>query len=269
VTATIGRVRRWPELVREIAIGGLAGLVGGVVVVGAGGRVLLRIVAAIDPTATGRLTSSDNRIGDVTLDGTVGFILFAGLLFGAAAGVIWVVVGSWIPGHGWRRWLASGVVAAAVASIFVVRAGERDFQILDPATVVAGMFVGLIALLGAFVAATDERLRRSLPAVDSGSVGALSGYGVIVLLGLLLSPLAVIPFFVSDSSFRPPVEIGLSLVVVGLATLAWWVLRAREGLAQPPAALVAVGRGALAVAVVLGFVRLATEFSGIERLSGF
>jgi hypothetical protein len=131
------------------------------------------------------------------------------------------------------------------------------------------MFVGLIALLGAFVAATDERLRRSLPAVDSGSVGALSGYGVIVLLGLLLSPLAVIPFFVSDSSFRPPVEIGLPLVVVGLATLAWWVLRARDGLAQPPAALVAVGRGALAVAVVLGFVRLATEFSGIERLSGF
>ena len=90
------RIRRVVEVVREVAIGGLAGMLGGILVVGFGGRIFMRIVAAIDPTSIGLLTSNGNRIGDVTLDGTAVFVVFVGLFFGAAAAVLWVIVSPWI-----------------------------------------------------------------------------------------------------------------------------------------------------------------------------
>lgn len=103
---------RAAEIVRKVAIGGLAGLLGGLLVVGLGGRVFMRVAALIDPSSTASLTSNGNRIGDITVGGTISFVLFAGALFGVYAAVLWVTVAPWIPGRGMIRALANGVVAS-------------------------------------------------------------------------------------------------------------------------------------------------------------
>jgi hypothetical protein len=53
---------------------------------------------------------------------------------------------------------------------------------------------------------------------------------------------------------------GFALLVVGLSTLSWWVLHVR-GQTRPPTILTIVGRTALLVAVVLGFVGLVPQIT--------
>ena len=64
----------------------------------------------IDRSALGLATSNGNRIGDVTVGGTVAFVLFVGLLFGAAVGVLWVTVAPWMA-RGTARVMAAAVSA--------------------------------------------------------------------------------------------------------------------------------------------------------------
>ena len=49
-------------VIREAAIGGIAGLIAGALVFGLGGRLFMRIAAIIDPAAAGLTTSNGNRI---------------------------------------------------------------------------------------------------------------------------------------------------------------------------------------------------------------
>lgn len=255
---------RGAEIIREIAIGGLAGLLGGLLVVGLGGRLFMRVAALIDPSSVGSLTSFGNRIGDITLGGTLGFVMFFGLFVGAYAAVLWVIVAVWIPGRGLARGLATSVVAVSVASFFVIRADERDFRVLDPPSASIAMLIVLVAVFGSVIALADGRLRHWLPAIDPASPW-VPGYLGLTIVGLLLAPLPVGAYFIrgESASFRPPVEVGAPLLVVGVATVVWWAMRIRDGRSQPPTALVALARSALAIAVVQGVMRLTAEASAI------
>jgi hypothetical protein len=258
------RERRVDAIVREIAIGGLAGVIAGVLVVGVGGRLFMRVAAAIDPSALGAITSNGNSIGVITLGGTVGFALFFGMLGGASVGVHWVVVAPWIPWTGAARALANGVIAAALGSIFVVRSNERDFQLLEPEAAILAMLIGLVAILGVAVALVDDLLEHRSPAAATASMRARALYWSFLAIGLVLTPLAVGAYFSSESpGFRPPADVGLAMLIVGAATLTRWTLRVRDGRTQPPLALVVVARGALLVAVILAGARLAREVSAI------
>ena len=100
------------EVLRDIARGGLAGALVGIVVGGLGGRLVMRIAALLHPDAVGALTENGNRIGEITLGGTLSLILF-GLISCAMAGAVWVVVSPWIPGRaGVRALLAAGLAIA-------------------------------------------------------------------------------------------------------------------------------------------------------------
>jgi hypothetical protein len=255
---------RAAEIVREIAIGGLAGLFGGLVVVGIGGRIFMRVAAQIDPSSVGSLTSNGNRVGEITAGGTLGFVVFAGFLFGAYAAVLWVTVSPWLPGRGVIRALASGAVAVALGSFFVIRADERDFRVLDPPSASIAMLVVIVAVLGAVIALTDDRFGRRLPAIDPATPW-VPGYLAVVVLGLLVAPVLISAYFMrgESASFRPPVEVGAPLVLVGIATVVWWTMRVWNGLGRPPAALVAVARIALFVAIIQGVLRLTAEASAI------
>lgn len=256
------RTVRLGALVREIAIGGLAGLLAGVLVIGLGGRLFMRIAAAIDPSALGSLTSNGNRIGDITLEGTVAFVVFVGPVVGVLAAVVWVVVAPWVPGSGAVRALANGVVSAALGSILVVRSDELDFRLVGPPALVIAMLVGLIAILGVVVGVIDDRLRGRLP--PARTTRSKVAYLALNAVGLMFLPLVILSFFNAQSSTdHPPTEVGVSLLVVGVATATWWVLRIREVPRSQPPALLVMGRGALLIAVTLGAARLAAETSVI------
>ncbi len=260
---------RADQIAREIAIGGLSGLIAGVLIAGIGGRLFMRVAAAIDPSALGSITSNGNRIGEVTLGGTVGFIVFIGLLFGVVAGIIWVTVAPWVPGRGAVRALLTATIGAAITPFFVVKAGEPDFRILEPAPAVIAMVVGLAALAGLVVALADDRLHRRLPQVSPAAGSSIPAYRILTGVGLLFVPLAIGPYFTTESnSFRPPAEVGVALFLVGLATLASWFLRVRDGIARPPLLLTVLGRGALVTAVALGAVKVGSEVSAILGATG-
>lgn len=265
VEASRVSVRAW-EVIREIAIGGVAGLLGGILVVGLGGRLFMRISALLDPGAAGQVTSNGEVIGRVTLNGTLALVMFAGLYFGVVAGVLWVIASPWIPGRRAARAAVTGVIATCVAAFFVIRAAELDFRRLDPAAANVMMLLVLAGALGVAVALIDGGLRRRLPPIDRVAPAA-PGYAAVTILGLVMLIAPVQAYFLgfNTDGFTPPIDVGIALVVVGLATLTWWVVRITRGLVTPPIALVALGRGSLLVAAALGAVRLAGEVAGILR----
>ena len=142
------RVAAWPLGViwRDIARGGLAGLLVGVVVGGLGGRVAMRLIALLVPEATGSSTENGNRIGDITLGGSFGLILFAGLFVGILVGTIWVVVSPWLPRSAWPPRARGHPARDRPRPFVLVQGSNSDFIVLgfDPAVVV--VLLGLVGL---------------------------------------------------------------------------------------------------------------------------
>jgi hypothetical protein len=89
-------------------------------------------------------------------------------------------------------------------------------------------------------------------------------YAIVALLGaVLIFPIVLLVFLTSDA-YGAPLRAGFALIVVGMCTVVWWVLRVR-GRSSVPRALVVSGRLALLIAVVLG---LATELHHISGAMG-
>lgn len=247
---------RFAVLARDLVRAGIAGVVAGVVIAGIGGRLVMRLATIAVPPATGQLTENGNRVGDITLGGSLGLIVFVGLLFGAFGAIFWAVVSPWIPGRGLRRGLLAMPVAVALGGIGLIQGDNRDFRVLEHSPVVVAMLVGLVAAIGLVLALLDEWLDGRLPPPGTEKRGLAFAYAILIAGGLLLLPLVLGAFF----GGRSGVAVGLALVATGLATVAWWVLRFR-GLARPPGRLVMVGRASLLAAVVLGTAALLPEIA--------
>ena len=246
------------EILRDIARGGFAGGIVGIVVAGLGGRLVMRLAALLQPGAIGAFSENGNRIGDITFQGSLGLVL-VGLVIGLVGGTIWVVVSPWTPGTGPRRAITTMPMAVALGSFFLIEGDNRDFQVLQHDPAVIGSLIALVALVGLTVPLTDDWLDRRLPHTTSGRSWMTWLYAIIALLGALL----VFPIVIGSYLFtahEATARVGLALLVVGLSTLLWWVLRIR-GETHPPTIVTIVGRTALLVAVVLGFAATVPEVS--------
>lgn len=253
------------DVLRDVARGGLAGLLAGTLVGGLGGRVVMRLAAILNPGATGLRTENGELVGAITANGTLALVIFGGLLGGAVAGIVWVVISPWIPATGWRRSALAAVAAVALGGSFVVRAGNPDFQILKADAAIIAMLLVLVAAVGAALVWLDDRLERRLPRPGPAPDRLVITYGLVALAGLLFMPLALDGYFsrVACHCANPPEWTGRALVATGVATAAWWAARIRTpGSASPKAVLVA-GRVLLAAAVALGFLHLVPQVSRI------
>jgi MFS family permease len=243
------------EILRDIARGGLASLVVGLLVAGLGGRLVMRLATLVVPDSVGALTENGNRIGDITLGGSAGLI-FAGLFLGPFAGTVWVVVSPWIPGAGLARAIPTVPVSVALGAGVLIQEENRDFRILDHNAVVVAMLVALVAVIGLSIAMVDDWLDRRLPRSTAPQARSTIAYVILTLIGGVL----VLPFVVAGFMQPGVLPVGMSLIVVGLATLARWVLRHRGE--APPRRLTIFGRTALLAAVAFGFVGTIREVSG-------
>src|SRR3972149_9067477 len=79
------------DVLRATARGGLASALAGIVVLGLGGRVVMRIAAAVNPDATGLRTEAGEGVGVGAAQGSLGLLGFGGAAGGVVAGVLWVV----------------------------------------------------------------------------------------------------------------------------------------------------------------------------------
>lgn len=243
------------EVLRDIARGGIAGAIVGITVGGLGGRAVMRIAAMLHPDALGALTENGNRIGDITAGGTLSLIIF-GLVACALAGVIWVIVSPWIPGQTGLRALLTAGIAIAIGTPVLIIGGNPDFVILEHDPVVVALLVALVGLIGLSFPPVDSWLDRWLPRAVPGRKGPVVVYAIVTLVGaVLVLPFVLLVMLASDE-YQLPLRAGYALIAVGLSTAAWWVLRIR-GRVRRPLGLVIAARGALMVAISLGFLTTA------------
>lgn len=243
---------RLAEPIRDIARGGLAGLFTGILVAGIGGRVVMRAAALLVPEATGQFTENGNRIGEITLSGTMGLVLAGGLFFGLFGAVVWVVVSPWIPGGRRTRAVLAMPIAICLTGIALVQARNPDFQVLRHDVTTVGLLLALVALAGLTIAAFDIWLDRRLPGAGASGPADAVYLTLTVAGGVLIFPIVVAGYLGEE---RP---LGLALLAVGLATIIHWALRYQRRPAAPTW-LVVAGRGSLVLAVVLGVVALAPD----------
>lgn len=171
------------------AVGFLVGLVA----LGGGLRLAMRVVALLNPD-TFVFTANGNLVGEITLEGTL-FILVAGAVAGILFGLAYGVVRSWLPWHGAPRGLVYGaLLAAALGTPTLVDGDNLDFALLDGDALAVAMLLACPVLYGAGLGAVVDRLaprepallrRRGIRIAGTAVIAVAAGAGLVRLAGAL------------------------------------------------------------------------------------
>lgn len=228
---------------RHVGLATLAGLIAGVVVGGLLGRVVMRVSGFMaGPGLVGVRTSNGNRVGDITVEGTIALILFTGVAAGVLGGILYAGSEPWLRRS--RPWngLVFGIGLFAAVGFTTVDPSNVDFARFGSTPVNVAMFAALFVLFGIAIAWLLERL-RTIAAGPGTPARVVQGLGWLVLLPAALLVLAVFASLGAGADPLPAVVIAAALAI---AAVAQW----RR---FPPL----VGYAALAVPLVTGSVRLA------------
>ena len=170
----------WPSYIGASLVAGVAA---GVLAAGAGGRLVMRLLAATSPDAHGSLTEAGEKIGEITVGGTLGFIFFTGVPAGFLSGALYALVAPVLP-RGRAAGMTLGVLLLVLAATRIepLRSDSVDFLLLDPAWLAVLGFSVLALFQGMLVAA----LAPTPPAV--GSRGLLLGRIAVAIVTLAALP---------------------------------------------------------------------------------
>jgi len=158
-----GTAGRAHALVWFVAVALLSGLAVGAVVIGPAGRLAMRLLAATSPDAQGRITEAEQVVGQISLTGTVGFVIFVGVPFGLAAGLGYALASFVVP-----RGLVGGAVFGAAALVLVgatvdpLRGDNPDFAIVGPGWLSVATFFLMAVLTGAITAPVAGRIAAAV-----------------------------------------------------------------------------------------------------------
>jgi hypothetical protein len=207
----------------------VVGTVSGLLVAGAGGRLAMRLLAVTSPEATGRLTEAQATVGEITFEGTIGYLVFGALPFAFASTALYLLAAPWLP-RGRLAGPTFGLAVFIVAAPFIdpLRADNVDFDIVGPGWLAVLVFAALAVVQGAFLSAFSGRLSRSLPlmtrtdwpdtvlplllAVVLFPLGALLVVGALVTFALP----RLLPWFLAVRASRGGVIVGRILLVLAV-----------------------------------------------------
>src|SRR5215211_3625351 len=213
----------------------ISGAGAGILAAGAGGRLVMRLLAVTaGADAQGQITEAQEIVGRITVDGTLGFVVFTGLFFGPVSGAAYLLLRRWLPA-GQAGGLAFGALLLVVAGTRLepLRPSNPDFNLVGPGWVSVAAFTVLVVFHGMLVAALAGRLSRPVPLL-AARPGAIAVHAPLLLLVL------------------PGPSVALVLVVVGVVVvLASRIPAVVAAVHARP--LVVVGRVALAVAALVAF----------------
>jgi hypothetical protein len=162
-----------------------AGLGVGILVAGAGGRLAMRLLAVTAGSdAQGRITEADQVVGRISVNGTLGFIVFTSLFFGAASGAAYLLLRRWLPA-GRTSGVAFGALLLVLAGTRLepLRPGNPDFDLVGPGWVSVVAFAALVLFHGMLVAALAGRLSRAVPLL-APTARAIVAHVPLLLLAL-------------------------------------------------------------------------------------
>lgn len=178
--------RRAVSLPRQPLAAVAAGLLAGVLAAGAGGRLVMRLLAVNSPDGRGSITEAGEIVGEITLGGTLGFIFFTGLGAGLVSGVLFALVRPVLP-----RGRAGGAILGALLLVIFgprlepLRSDNFDFALVGPDWLALLSFSVLALFQGMLVVALANRLGSP----PGGAEGRVAKVGRIVLAVLALAAL--------------------------------------------------------------------------------
>jgi hypothetical protein len=228
-----------------LSVGMLTGFAVGVLVIGPGARLVMRLLAATSPQATGHHTEAGFTIGRITLLGTIVFIVAVGAAFGAVVGPIYVFASFALP-----RGMLGGLLFGALLLVTVgsriepLRADNRDFTLVGPSWLAVAAFTTLSIATGATAAALAGRISATLSAPRP-----------VWAWWLVPAALFSVPVFA---------EVPIAVVIVAVGSLAFVISSSRSPLRE---GLRHRGRMALRVTLVaVVLVALPTFISAVDDI---
>ncbi len=229
----------WPRMLhlgRLWAIGAVSGLIAGALVGGLGGRIAMRISAMAGGEAIqGQLTANENIVGQITLDGTLFLIIFAGMFQGLIGGILYMAVRRWLPGPQRWRGLAYGILLLLVLGSVIIESDNQDFVRFGPPLLNIFLFASLFPLFGLAIAPLVNWLDRSFPPATTARLGKAA---LLYLLAIPLLFILVVGFGLAAIPFAAvPVVIGLALAALARAFDGSLPLASRIVLARRPSSI--------------------------------
>jgi hypothetical protein len=171
----------------------VSGVGAGVLAAGAGGRLVMRLLAVTaGPAAQGRITEAEEVVGRISVDGTLRFVVFIGLFAGLATGPLYLLLRRWLPA-GRAGGLAYGALLLVLAGTRIdpLRPGNPDFDLVGPGWLSVLAFTVLALFHGALIAALAARVSRALPLLGSTPRAVAAHAPLLLLLPLGSAALAV------------------------------------------------------------------------------
>jgi hypothetical protein len=232
----VERLGRATARVTGMVAGALAA---GVLVLGLGGRLMMRVLAATSSgTVQGATTDADEIVGEITLGGTIGLLLFVGAFGGLASMALFALLRRWLP----DRSVVAGVLMAGIGGALLARPSgllepsNADYDILEPTwlALVLGAMVILTFGLAAAVLIDRWAARWPLPGWSPRGVLSLAPLAPLLLVvtpGILIAAAIAITAFVApvvrDATWLRALDRPLRVLVAGVAVLgSAWVLAA-------------------------------------------
>ena len=214
------------ELVRSIAVMGIAGLATGIAVGGISSRLFMRIsAAAASAAAQGATTEAGETVGAITFEGTMGLVVFVGIGTGIFGAVFYATFRPWLAWAGRYRGLAFGAVLFAVTSATsdVLNPDNFDFSLLGNRALNVTLIVLLFLGFGLVMTLMFGVLDRHLPPWDELHAAARVVYGAITGLGVVIALLGMPALLFSPScECEAPIIASLFVVVTAAGTLTLW-----------------------------------------------
>ena len=260
-----GHVERPPAslaaLVRHVTVVGLSGLATGIVAGGLGSRIFMRIAGATGrDAAQGATTEAGFTVGEITLDGSVGLLIFVGIFMGILGALLYAVFRPWLAWAGRFRGVVFGVVLFAIgsASSDAMNPDNFDFRILGNGL----LDVLLIGVLFLGFGIVIEELHRVLDRRMPGRDGKIRiGFAILAVVGSLMAvPLAITIMFGNSCDCDPPIIAAWFAVLTGVGTVLWWASARRDRLRLPATIVGYIG---LIGATALGLVRAISDAAEI------
>ena len=190
-----------------------AGVIAGVLVIGAGGRLAMRLLAVTaGDAAQGRITEADQIVGEITADGTIGFVIFNGIFGGIVFSGPYLILRRFLPpGPLGGAAYGLGLLVVLGTTLDPLRPENPDFDIVGPGWAAVVVFSALAVAFGVALSAVMARLSQWLPliAADRRVLVRYLGPAAVSALAFPVTAALAITCIVTMAAtrFRPLVDV--------------------------------------------------------------
>jgi hypothetical protein len=173
---------------RGVGVALVGGFWAGLLVTGPAIRLIMRLLAVTGgDDAQGRITEADEVVGRIDVGGTIGLVIFGGILPGLLSGAVYLVCRRFLPG-GRLTGVAFGLLHLVVLATRLdpLRPDNPDFDIVGPGWLSASTFALAAVAHGMAVVAIANRYSQELPPAEGARAGVWT-VAPLVVAGLFLA----------------------------------------------------------------------------------